>query len=63
MEKQERICVSAKEAAELMGLSQPTFRKLMRTDGFPVFRVAKKCVIPLSELERWLAERATKKES
>ena len=44
MEK-ERFFINAKEAADLIGVSMPTFYLLCKVPGFPFFRIGKKILV------------------
>lgn len=54
----EKLNYTAKEAEDVSRVSAPTFRKWMRTPGFPVIRVGKKILIPCELFKRWLEEQA-----
>lgn len=58
MEKcnQEKILVSAKEAAGMMSVSMPTFYQLSAMDGFPSFRIGKKILVNVGDLKEWVSQ-------
>lgn len=56
MEKFEKVLVGAKEAAEMMNVSMPTFYQLAAMDGFPAFRVGKKILVSVDGLKSWVAQ-------
>lgn len=54
----ERLAFNAKEAAALVGISYPTFRRLIREHEIPAFRVGQQWMISRKALERWLEMRS-----
>lgn len=54
MEK--RTVITVRELAHVWNLSMPTAYALTEREGFPVVRVGRKKLIPVAELEKWLAE-------
>ena len=61
MEKIENaLALSIEEAGRRMNLSRCSMYKLARAEGFPSVRVGGRIVIPIRELEAWLADQAKK---
>ena len=56
MENSEKLTLSITEAAAVLGLSRPTVYRLVRSEGFPAFRVGTRTLIPRAGLERWVSE-------
>jgi len=56
--EQARLTFTVKQLAERLQVSMPTAYAMTKQKGFPVFRVGKKKLIPLTALERWLEEQA-----
>lgn len=52
-----RITITPKEAASMLGLSLTTMYELVHSDGFPCIRVGKKILINVEGLRNWLNER------
>lgn len=50
--------ISVKELCQLWGISKPTAYALVRKEGFPAVHIGSKWLIPVRELEMWLAEEA-----
>ena len=46
------------DAAEYLGVSISTIRNLIRTSGFPAYRVGRQIRIPRSRLDLWLLTNA-----
>ena len=55
----ERLLISRREAAKVMGLSETTVIRLSRTKGFPVVRVGRRRLIDAKGLEEWIAAQRT----
>ena len=53
-----KVALTVKELADHLGISMPTAYALTERSGFPVIRVGRKKIIPLSELERWISNEA-----
>lgn len=51
----EKMALSLKEAAEMMGVSLSTVRKLCAETDFPAIRVSpRRIVVPVDALKAWL---------
>ena len=53
-----RITISTKEAAQLLGVSLPTMYELVHIEGFPSIRVGKKILVSVEGLRNWVNERS-----
>lgn len=53
-----RITISTKEAAQMLGVSLPTMYELVHIDGFPSIRVGKKILVSVEGLRNWVNERS-----
>lgn len=53
-----RLTLTVKQFADRVQVSMPTAYAMTEMEGFPVFRVGKKKLIPLASLERWIEEQA-----
>lgn len=51
-----KIMVTAKEAAAMINVSMPTFYQLAASDGFPALRVGKKILVSVDGLKAWVNE-------
>lgn len=61
MENQEnRMALSVIEMGRRLDLSRDIAYRLARSEGFPSIRVGGRILIPVRELEAWLAEQAKK---
>ena len=61
MEKQDQqIAISVEEMGRRINLSRDVAYKLARSEGFPAVRVGGRIVVPIRELENWLADQARK---
>lgn len=58
MEANERIGITVKEAAELLGLSDKTVYTLTHRADFPAVRNGRKVIILRKRLESWLEAHA-----
>ena len=47
------------EAAAALGISRPTFYRLIRADGLPTIRVGGRVLIPVKQLREWLDEQVS----
>ena len=59
----QRLALRLKEAAAALGVSERTLRKWRRDEGLPYFHLAGSVLIPVVELERWMAERVTSRQT
>lgn len=53
-----RITISTKEAAQMLGVSLPTMYELVHIEGFPSIRVGKKILVSVEGLRNWVNERS-----
>lgn len=53
-----RITISTKEAAQMLGVSLPTMYELVHIEGFPSIRVGKKILVSVEGLKHWVNERS-----
>lgn len=49
-----RITITPKEAASMLGLSLTTMYELVHSDGFPCTRIGKKILINVEGLRKWI---------
>lgn len=56
--KTEKLTLTVKEMADLMGISIPKAYELTCIDGFPVIRVGRKKVIPKESFYCWLNQQS-----
>ncbi len=53
----EKLCYSAKDLKELLGISLPRVYDLFKIPGFPVVQVSeRRFVVPADGLRRWMEE-------
>ena len=58
----ERVVLTVKETADLLGVSAATVSKLVKTGQLPAIRLGKRTVrIPRAALEQWLVDAALRK--
>lgn len=50
----DKVLIGAKEAAQLMNVSMPTFYQLVNKEGFPAIRVGRKILVSVVGLQRWV---------
>lgn len=62
METGDQICISVEEMGRRIGVSRVSAYDLARSEGFPSIRVGKRLLIPVRELQAWLAKQAGKGE-
>ena len=61
MEKQENVmALSVIEMGRRLNLSRDIAYRLARSEGFPSVRVGGRIIIPIREMEAWLADQAKK---
>ena len=53
----EPLAVSAAEAARLLGVSKPKVYDLIRSEGFPAFKLGNRTLISVDGLRTWINER------
>ncbi len=56
----DKLAITVKEMAGLLGLSEPKAYELVHIEGFPMIQLGRKIIIPVSALERWLEENSGK---
>lgn len=56
----EKLVLNAREAAEALGLSLPTFYVLAGRPDFPVVRVGRRLLVPVDALRAWLRREAAR---
>ena len=54
----ERLTLTAEEAAQQLGISMPSMYQLCRKADFPSLRVGRKILVSLSGLEKWIDKQA-----
>ena len=54
------IAISVSEAARLLGVSRPKVYQLMQQDQLPSFKVGTRTLIPVADLQKWVAVRTGK---
>lgn len=52
--KEGKLAISINELSEFLGIGRTLCYRLSRQDGFPVVKIGKRRIIPLSQLEEWL---------
>lgn len=57
------LAISIEEMGRRMDLSRVIAYRLARSEGFPSVRIGGRIVIPVRELEAWLAEQSKKGQS
>lgn len=60
MMENKRLTVSVEEMGHMIGVSRSKAYELARSDGFPSVRVGGRIVVPVRELEDWLASQVKK---
>ena len=58
METIDKLTLSVTETAEVLGLSRPSVYQLIRSEGFPAFKVGSRTLISRAGLARWIEEQA-----
>lgn len=54
-EDKEKLAISVREAAELLGISVPTAYELARRADFPAFHVGRRTLVDRAGLARWVS--------
>lgn len=54
----EKKTYSVAEAAAVVGISTRFMYELVKTKGFPAFRIGKRVLVSVKGLDRWLEEKA-----
>lgn len=57
----ERMTLSIKEAADIVGVGEVLMRRLAKEPGFPVFRVGRRVLLSREGLKAWI-ERQTEEQ-
>lgn len=50
----EKMTLSVKELAQVMGIGENAARQLCKSKGFPVIKVGSRTLIPIRRFEEWL---------
>ena len=53
-----KLVLNVRELADRLQVSMPTAYAMTELPGFPVLRVGRKKLIPITDLERWLSREA-----
>ena len=56
----EKLTLSIREAAKVIGISDRYMYDLARTEGFPTIHIGKRVLISRKGLERWMDEQTEK---
>jgi len=54
----ERLCLKPREVAPLLGVSPPVVYALCRRADFPAIHVGRSILIPVNQLQEWLAKQS-----
>ncbi len=54
-----KMVLSIVEMGEYLGIGRSLAYSLAHEDGFPCFRVGKRILIPVKELDSWLCQKAS----
>ena len=63
MGRNERLAFNCAEAAEALHISRPTLYALLRTPGFPAFRVGNRWIISRDGLIEWIKQQTSMEEN
>lgn len=55
IESKEKLAISVREAAEILGISVPTAYELARRADFPAFHVGRRTLVDRAGLARWVS--------
>ena len=55
----EKLTISVREAAKIVGISATKMYELARSDGFPSFTVGKRILVSAKGLSDWVEKQAT----
>ena len=50
----EKLTMTINEVSEQLGVSLPTARKVINSEGFPVLLLGKRKIIPVAEFLTWM---------
>lgn len=53
----EKMAYNAEETAVILGVSRPVVYDLIRSEGFPYFKVGRRTLISADGLRKWIAAR------
>ena len=56
----DKLALSVREAAELLGISTPLMYQLTHVEGFPAFHIGTRTVISRARLTEWVDAQAAK---
>lgn len=56
----EKLTLSIREAAEVVGISTRYMYELAKVEGFPTIKVGKRLLVSRKGLERWVEEQTAK---
>ena len=59
----QQLAYNLEQAAAAACVSEPTMRKLVKTEGFPAIRVGRRWVIPVEAFNAWLVQEANRRTS
>lgn len=54
------IAISVSEAARLLGVSRPKIYQLMKQERMPSFKAGTRTLIPVADLQKWVAAQVAK---
>ena len=54
------IAISVSEAARLLGVSRPKVYQLMQQESLPSFKAGSRTLIPVADLQKWVAAQVAK---
>lgn len=57
----EKLTISVREAAKIVGVSATKMYELARSDGFPAFTVGKRILVSAKGLHQWVDEQSQKR--
>ncbi len=61
MERQDSaMVITVPEMGQRLKVSRDVAYRLARSEGFPVVHIGKRIIVPIRELEAWLADQARK---
>jgi len=59
----EKLALTVTEAGELLGLCPKVMYRLVRSEGFPAFKVGSRTVVSAEGLKKWVLRQAGEVES
>lgn len=57
----DRLCISVEEAGRRAGVGRNTMYEWSRREDFPLLRVGRKKLVPVTAFERWLEDQIVSK--